>query len=371
MSSRVVVFNNMLTPYTNRLYNAVADRGVDLAVLSCTRQEPDRAWADSIVPHYPHRVVPGLPFGKSGSRFTHLNIGIGRALNELSPDIVIVNGFFPSMIIGATWAMVHGKTLALTIDGWSKTMPNSAYHRLVRPWVLKRCEAVICCSRKGQDYFIQQGVSPNRLPLVPLIAPWDAPPTVPSFRERPYHLIWCARMNDDCKNAQFFEEVALQLKKRIPDLAVRLVGAGVTEHRMLTRFAEAGISVKHDRNVHWHEISQAYLEARLLMLPSLFESWGLVCNEEMQCGVPCMVSPYVGAEGELVRDGVSGFVRELDVNLWVEAAASALTDLQCWEALSVAARSDVSRLTLDVAARSFVDVVERLDRGEEAVAYGT
>ncbi|RXH16942.1 glycosyltransferase family 4 protein [Bradyrhizobium guangzhouense] len=371
MSPRVVVFNNMLTPYTNRLYNAVVERGVDLAILSCTREEPDRDWADAIVPRYPHKIVPGLSFGKTGSRFTHVNVGIGRALKALSPDVVIVNGFFPSMLIGATWAIAHGKTLALTIDGWRDTMPDTVYHRLARPWLLNRCETVICCSHKGQDYFLEKGVTADRLALVPLIAPWDPPVVSPPLAQRPYHLVWVARMNDDCKNAIFFEEVAVALKQRIPDLRIRLVGTGVTEQRMLARFASAGIPVKHDRQLAWSEMSRPYLESRLLMLPSLFDCWGLVCNEAMQCGVPCLVSPHVGAADELVRDGLSGFVRELDVSRWVEAASSALSEPARWEALSAAARSDVSEFTIDRAAEAFVEIVERLAKPDRGLAYGT
>lgn len=77
MSRRVVVFNNMVTPYTNRLYNELVDRGLDLAVLSCTEQEPDRSWAGSFEVRYPHRTVPGVSFPLSRSRHTHVNFGIG------------------------------------------------------------------------------------------------------------------------------------------------------------------------------------------------------------------------------------------------------------------------------------------------------
>ncbi|MGX1077859.1 hypothetical protein AB7M45_008469 [Bradyrhizobium elkanii] len=105
MASRVVVFNNMITPYTNRLYNELASRGLDLAVLSCTPQEADRAWAGSFTPRYVTRTVPGVSIPLSRSRHTHVNIGIGRALNALAPDLLFVNGLYPSMLAAAR----HGR----------------------------------------------------------------------------------------------------------------------------------------------------------------------------------------------------------------------------------------------------------------------
>src|SRR5882757_1979763 len=261
MAPRVVVFNNMITPYTNRLYSELADRGLDLAVLSCTAQEPDRAWAKSFTPRYQTRVVPGVSLPLSRARHTHLNCGIRRALKELAPDVLFVNGFYPSMLAGAAWARANGRTLALTSDGWRETMPVTAYHRLARPWLLRHCRAVVCCSEKGRAYFRGQGVRDADLFVVPLVPAWDPPQSLPSFHDRPFHLLWCARINDDAKNAKFFEDVAIALGRTLPGLRVRVVGSGAAEQRMLARLAAAGIEVRHDGYVPWQSISEAYLQS--------------------------------------------------------------------------------------------------------------
>jgi len=364
MARRVVVFNNMITPYTNRLYNELADRGLDLAVLSCTAQEADRFWAGSFTPRYVTRTVPGVSIPLSRSRHTHLNIGIGRALNALAPDLLFVNGFYPSMLAGAAWARANGKALALTIDGWRETMPDTAYHRLARPWLLRQCDAVVCCSGKGRAYFLDQGVRDDDLFVVPLVPAWDPPATVPAFHDRPYHLLWCARINDDAKNAIFFENVAIALGKVVPGLRVRVVGSGAAEARMLARLDDAGIDVSHDSYVPWQAISEVYLQSRLLLLPSLLEPWGLVCNEAMQCGVPCLVSPHVGAGGELVHDGDNGHVCVLDQRMWVEATRGLLEHPAHWEAMSERARTSVRSDALAHAAARFTAAVDHLSRAQ-------
>jgi glycosyltransferase involved in cell wall biosynthesis len=45
-----------------------------------------------------------------------------------------------------------------------------------------------------------------------------------------------------------------------------------------------------------------------LVLPSLFEPFGLVVNEAMLCGLPVAVSDRVGARFDLVRPGENGYV---------------------------------------------------------------
>src|SRR5690349_8687535 len=117
-AGRVVVFNNMITPYTDRLYRALAAEGLDLAVLSCARQEPNRAWAETLAPSYPHQVLEAFSIRLGPGRFAHLNRGIFAALDQLSPALLVINGFYPSMALAVLWAALRHVPLALTIDGW-------------------------------------------------------------------------------------------------------------------------------------------------------------------------------------------------------------------------------------------------------------
>ncbi len=57
------------------------------------------------------------------------------------------------------------------------------------------------------------------------------------------------------------------------------------------------------------EIPAAYAVSDCLVLPSDHgESWGLVVNEAMACGLPAIVSDLVGCAEDLVHQGVTGDV---------------------------------------------------------------
>jgi glycosyltransferase involved in cell wall biosynthesis len=57
------------------------------------------------------------------------------------------------------------------------------------------------------------------------------------------------------------------------------------------------------------EIARAYVAADCLVLPSDYgETWGLVVNEGMVCGLPAIVSDRVGCGLDLVKDGITGYV---------------------------------------------------------------
>lgn len=56
------------------------------------------------------------------------------------------------------------------------------------------------------------------------------------------------------------------------------------------------------------ELPALYAEASALVLPSTSESWGLVVNEALACGLPVLISEACGCVPELVYPGLDGYV---------------------------------------------------------------
>jgi glycosyltransferase involved in cell wall biosynthesis len=225
---------------------------------------------------------------------------------------------------------------------------------------------VVVCGVKGRDYFREEGFAPGRIFIVPLVPAWDAPPLIAPFAERPFHLLWAAQMNDEVKNVSFFTALASKLKERVPDFKVKLVGAGSAKDRVLSDLTQAGISFAYD-SVPWDKMHEAYNSSRALILPSLAEPWGLVCNEAMQCGVPCVVSPFVGAGDDLVVSGKNGLVLPLDVDVWTERLQRMVTVEQLWTQFSTAARAAMKTRTIDSSVAAFADVATSM---LDAPVYG-
>jgi glycosyltransferase involved in cell wall biosynthesis len=335
----------MVTPYTGRLFNRMAEDGVRLGVLSCTSAESNRRWGAPGPQRYTHEILRGIELRVAPRRYAHLNAGIWRALGRMRPKLLVLNGFYPSMLIAWAWARWTGTPMALRVDGGADDMPASLYHRLVRPRILRSSRAVLTSGVKGTRYFTAQGFAPEQVFEMPLVPAWDAPAALPGFAERDTDLLWVAEIDDAVKNASFFIEVVRRVHALRPGLRVRIVGEdrGIA---LAARLKQLGIAVRHDSVIPWHDMAQTFARAKLLLLPSRREAWGLVCNEAMQCGTPCLVSEHVGAADDLVREGRNGRVLPLDHGRWVASVQALLGDPAIWAAYSSHARTDASRRTV-------------------------
>jgi glycosyltransferase involved in cell wall biosynthesis len=60
--------------------------------------------------------------------------------------------------------------------------------------------------------------------------------------------------------------------------------------------------------VHREELAEFYALADALIFPTYSDTWGLVVNEAMACGLPVIVSEVAGCVNDLVQDGWNGIV---------------------------------------------------------------
>jgi len=92
-------------------------------------------------------------------------------------------------------------------------------------------------------------------------------------------------------------------------LAVIILGSGEQAEAVRRRLAPAfGRRLIMPGFVNQSELGRYFRAADVLVLPSSFETWGLVVNEAMQFGLPCIVSDRVGCHEDLILPGKTGFV---------------------------------------------------------------
>jgi glycosyltransferase involved in cell wall biosynthesis len=93
-----------------------------------------------------------------------------------------------------------------------------------------------------------------------------------------------------------------------------------------------------------------FAAADVLILPSNYETWGLVVNEAMYFGLPCVVSDRVGCHPDLVRQGETGWVfRSGDSAALAQVLQELITDRAAMAAMGEKARMLVRHYSTEAA----------------------
>jgi glycosyltransferase involved in cell wall biosynthesis len=101
-------------------------------------------------------------------------------------------------------------------------------------------------------------------------------------------------------------------------------------------------------HIERHQLPSIYASARVLVFPSLWESFGLVMLEAMACGVP-VVAFRSGGPQEVIRDGIDGFLIDLgDDVTFAERIKRLCADDALWRSMRREARQRaVARFDMD------------------------
>ncbi len=108
---------------------------------------------------------------------------------------------------------------------------------------------------------------------------------------------------------------------------VVFAGSGDQQDALATAAAASGVRTHFHGFVNQSELPGIYAAADVIVLPSDGrETWGLVVNEAMACGVPAVISDAVGCGPDLVETGVTGEVFPLgNVAVLAEAIGKVLS----------------------------------------------
>jgi len=124
-------------------------------------------------------------------------------------------------------------------------------------------------------------------------------------------VLFVGRLVED-KRPMDLMDAAARLAARGNPVSLTFAGAGALQRRLAAAAQAGGVDVRFLGFVNQSKLPAVYAAADVIVLPSVArETWGLVVNEAMACGVPAVVSDAVGCGPDLVEVGVTGAVAPL------------------------------------------------------------
>lgn len=308
---RVAIVFNTVFPYRTPVFDRLGD---DYTVIYCAKSEANRQWEPGELRHK-HVFLKGVSIRYGWENFWYVSTDIISALNKVNPDVVVLYGFGPVMQTAFWWARAKRRAIVVMSDCWSWTERNRSRRQLrIQKAFVRRSSACIAASQKGRLYFESLSDAVISVFHAPLAVDNERFSTKNGKSKRPFDCIYVAQLIDR-KCAMFIPEVMAELRGK----RLLIIGDGPLREPMLAKLNEYGVNYTYHPSVSWDKIHLQYQQARVCLMPTLDDSWGLVANEALASGCSVITTANAGCAGELVITGKNGWVLPLDAETWALA----------------------------------------------------
>jgi glycosyltransferase involved in cell wall biosynthesis len=327
-------------PYAQDLIEQLASRGVLDRVLYSWPSPTVQRWSaaqgrlehERSLPLYEFLVrsiwaswgrIPGL--GRHRTPQTLINAAfdlwastvIGHADLFLGWSQVSLRSLRASRSRGTTAVLEHPM---MHVDLWQELMtaeyarysPRAASTFSLRPRSMVRrmrgeyeaADAIVVPSVAARQSFLDRGLAPERLRLVPFgVHAERFSSGDPDRRHGPFRLLYVGRL-ELLKGVHYLLEA--WTRRPIGESELWLVGPVLPElASILARHARPDVKVRGE--VPRQEVAQYYRQADALVFPSLCEGFGIVILEAMASGLPVLTTSHTGGP-DAIDEGQTGFV---------------------------------------------------------------
>lgn len=316
------------------------------------------AWDLPLLDGYSYKLLDNRAKTSSLTDFAGCDTpGIGEELRAGRYEAVVVNGWGTKMALQTLWACRRLGIPCIVRGEANGLRPRAAWKRGLHALLLKQYAAFLAIGKNNRDYYLRLGVPDARIFDSPYCVDnahfaaaadeWRRAPGVPALRDRfglerdlPTY-VFSGKFVEKKRPQDIIAASRMLFEQGFRDFQVLMVGNGPMAADL--RASAQGLPLRFAGFLNQSEITAAYAAGDALILPSdSGETWGLVVNEAMACGLPALVSDQVGSARNLVDNGVTGSVFSCgDVSGLAGLIREYARDVSALHAMGFAARARV------------------------------
>jgi glycosyltransferase involved in cell wall biosynthesis len=322
------------------LRRIAAEPDIDLTVFFCSdfslRSYLDPSfgkmvtWDVPLVGGYRHEILPALGGGDRLSFWRPVNYGLATRLTRANFDVLWVHGYNRWFHwLAMTWAKIRGLKVLVRDEATRLTGTRYKLKGLAKRiffLVLRNlCDGFLAIGTLNSEYYQSYGIAPERIFLVPYAVDnvFFRNKARAAFREREHLrrqlglesgrpiILYASKISEVKRGTDLLEAYIQMSPDQIQEPTPYLLFIGEGDQRKSLEERARALnwsSIKFLGFKNQTELPRYYDLCDVLVLPSVFEPWGLVINEVMNAGRAVVVSDQVGCGPDLVKNAENGYV---------------------------------------------------------------
>jgi len=230
------------------------------------------------------------------------------------PALVYFSHPYPTALIGLVLRLL-GRPYVVHTHGNELFRPRMFVTDWLRRLVMQKAFRVVCTSNWTKDFVCGLGVNPDAAVVINPkldLAKFHIPADIDSFKQREglkgKHVLLSVGHIIHAKGQHLVIEALPEIICQFPDTVYVVAGTGPDVERLKRLASERGVE-EHVVFPGNRDITSFYHACDIFILPSLYESFGIVYIEASACGKP-VVGSKSGGIPDAVADGESGLLIE-------------------------------------------------------------
>jgi glycosyltransferase involved in cell wall biosynthesis len=326
MRRRLVILTEIISPYRIPLFNALATHAdVDLHVIFLAETDPGlRQWQiykEEI--RFSYQILPSWR-KRIGRYNVLLNRGVGRALAAAAPDVILCGGYsYVASWQSLIWARSHQVPFFL----WSESNLQDqrrglALVEFLKAEFLRKCTGFVVPGPAAQEYLcagkkIREDIiftAPNAVDNELFATASAAARRDATAARREFHLperyfLFVGRLVREKGVFELLSAYAKLEESMRRQVGLVFVGDGSSRQRLQEQASTISPgSIRFAGFAQREQLAAYYALAEMLILPTYTDTWGLVVNEAMACGLPVILSRAAGCAVDLIREDWNGLL---------------------------------------------------------------
>jgi glycosyltransferase involved in cell wall biosynthesis len=337
------------------------------------------AWDTDLLTGYDHIFLSRVTEG-GGRTYNRVSArGLSRALRNLDPRAILLPGYSPRFHQSA-WFHAWRSRLPILFRGETadRAQTTGTLRLGIRDRLLRRlyssCSKLLYIGQRSRDHFATHGCPDEKLIFSPYcvdISPFQVDENARrtlrgqtraslAIDEHDKVILFSGKLSERKGPDLLLDAVRLLPAELRAGTVILFLGDGDLSPALKAAAAlEPKVNVRFLGFQNQKRISPYFHAADLLVLPSRrLETWGLVVNEALHHGLPCVVSSAVGCGPDLILPGLTGEVFETGSAEALSVAVRKAIALTGRIDIREACRTRVAAYSIDKAAAGIAEAYE-------------
>ena len=312
---KILIVLRNIGPYHNSRFESLIKSKLDLTVLETRPDSQEYLWGKSNNYNYKVYKFPKSLFPEEDSPNKVIDSFYKKFIPSIDPDVLISVG----------WAdrsyqrlLLYGNTFKIPViivsDSIIKVEKNKRrifIKEFIKKIILRGYSSAFVAGTESKDYLLRLGFDESKI-----FSPWDVIDNNFYKNHSPDHNI--------TKNNYFLCVSRLLERKNLLNLiksysdyqnhggkwGLKIIGSG-DQYTKLIKMSEIIKNKEDFEIINWLQIDELvdfYKNSSAFILPSFFDNWGLVVNEAIASGLPCIISKNCGCAVDLIKHNNTGLI---------------------------------------------------------------